>query len=763
MKPEEQQMTKRTNTAHAVKHAVKKNSQDSTEREKQERKQRVLTQGTPSVVGSIADAVVVKNENLFFLAKADGRVPSAGDHGFGLYYHDCRFLNGYELKVADAYPNSLVSTAAQGYMAAFQLTNPDIRMADGRLIHKEEIGIKWERILDAGRLALDERITVENFGPRPVEFGISLSFSAGFEDVFAIRGLLPEKPGQSHDPDWQDDVLSFRYDGADGIHRGLSVHFSPAPEATDGATAHFQIRLRPEERRQFSVSLVVAESSKAGGIQPKEHRPPKFEETKRALQHSCDQWMADRTETRSDSTLLNAVLDRSFRDLHALRSRLEDQEYFAAGLPWFGTLFGRDSLITALQTLAFDPEIAAHTLRLLADFQCRQVDDWRDGQPGKILHELRVGELARTGEIPHTPYYGTVDATPLFLILIGRHAAWTGDLTLFHELRSNIELALEWMAKYGDLNGDGYVAYASSSEKGLINQGWKDSGDAIVDADGNLAQPPIALAEVQGYVFLAKVALAELYQRAEEREKANQLRQEAERLRARFNRDFWLEEKGTYALALQADHRPAAVVSSNAGQVLWGGIADPDKAQRTMECLMGEEMFSGWGVRTLSEKERRYNPVGYHLGTVWPHDNSIIAAGFRKYGFDDAARRIFAGILEAAMHFEHYRLPEVFSGFRRGEFGVPVRYPVACHPQAWAAGAIPYLVETALGLVPEAFERRLRIVRPTLPEDIERIEVRRLKVGRAQTDLNFRRADDGTIVVEVLNVEGPLDVISPES
>jgi glycogen debranching enzyme len=478
---------------------------------------------------------------------------------------------------------------------------------------------------------------------------------------------------------------------------------------------------------------------------------------------SIAQWVGEHTRIHTDSLLLNRLLERSFDDLRVLHSTIRGEEFFAAGVPWFSTLFGRDSLITALQALAYNPHMAEQTLRLLASYQSQQVDEWRDAQPGKILHELRVGEMARLGEIPHTPYYGTIDATPLFLILLGRHAAWTGELTLFNELRSHIDAALAWITAYGDLNGDGYVEYASTSGKGLVNQGWKDSGDAIVNADGSLATPPIALVEVQGYVYGAKCALADLYERAGEPEQAGRLRQEAEDLRGRFNRDFWLEDQGFYALALQADRRPVAVLSSNPGHALWAGIADAEKAQRTVERLMRDDMFNGWGIRTLSEHERGYNPLGYHLGTVWPHDNAIIAAGFRRYGFDGAMRRVFTAVVEAAMSFTHYRLPELFAGFRREEYGVPVRYPVACHPQAWAAGTVPYLMEALLGLVPEAFDRRLRVIRPMLPDFIDRVEVYGLRVGSARTDLQFERAPGGT-AVNVLKVEGALDVIvEPEA
>ena len=751
-------MPRECDSAHATTHQRGRLSPQ----EKKERKQRVLTHGAPSVTSSIADAVVLKNENLFFLTDPDGIVPKAGDHGFGLYYHDCRYLSGYEMEIAGAKPLCLVSTAADGYLAAFQLTNPDIRMFDGALIRKEEIGVKWERLADAGEPALDEVITVENFEAWDAAFQLALTFEAGFEDVFAIRGLLPEKLGRSYEPEWKDGALRFVYEGADKIYRGLSVHFSPAPESTEGTTARFDIRLRPMERKRISVSLVIAESEDADRLFPDPRSLPDFSRIKSELRREYDEWVEGGARVHSDSLLLGAVIDRSLRDLHMLKSRLVGEEYFAAGVPWFVALFGRDSIITSLQTLAYDPEIAAQTLRLLAKYQSRRTDEWRDAQPGKIPHELRTGEMAKLDEIPQTPYYGTVDATPLFLILVGRHAAWTGKLALFDELRENIELALEWMDKYGDLDGDGYIEYASASKHGLVNQGWKDSGDAIVNADGSLARPPIALVEVQGYAYRAKREIASLFRRAGDDERAARLEREAEELRRRFNRDFWLEAKGVYALALQADKKPVAVVSSNPGQALWTGIAEQEKARRTMERLMTDDMFNGWGVRTLSENERRYNPVGYHLGTVWPHDNSIIAAGFRRHGFDGAAMRILAGVIRAAMHFEHYRLPELFAGFPEREFGVPARYPVACHPQAWAAGSVPYLLETSLGLIPEAFERRLRVARPQLPDFVHWIEAHDLKVGEASADLRFERTADGTIAFRVMRVDGKLDVIGPE-
>jgi glycogen debranching enzyme len=697
------------------------------------------------VAFSIARAVVIKHGNLFFLAPEDGEIPFSEGHGFGLYYHDCRYLNGYELSVADVHPEPLAARASESGRAMFRLTTPDFHMADGRPVPRETVGLKWERVIDAEQLLLHERMEIQNFGPDPVEFPLAMRFRAGFEDVFEIRGLLREVKGKLYRPRWRDKCLCFVYRGGDDLTRSLAVQF------------HFT--LQPNEMKTLRIVLAVSESD--GGpntacavVNVRRDLPT----VARVMKSECEEWMMRETEVRSDNLVLNRVMKRSLMDLVMLRTTIGGDEFFAAGVPWFATLFGRDSLITSLQTLAYGAETAADSLRLLARHQGSRVSEWRDEEPGKILHELRVGELARMNKIPHTPYYGTIDATPLFVILMSRYADWTGDLSLFIELRPHIERALEWIDRYGDAAGDGYVSYLSKTGKGLINQGWKDSGDAIVTADGRCGEPPIALVEVQGYVYLAKMSIAGLYERVGEPERAALLREEARELRRRFNRDFWMDDEGCYALALEAGGRPCHVLSSNAGQALWTGIVDEEKAGRCVNRLMKPDLFSGWGIRTLSNKARRYNPMGYHLGTVWPHDNSLIAAGFKRYGFDEAAGRIFVGLMDAAMEFEDYRLPELFTGFGREEYGVPVRYPVACHPQAWAAGSVPFMVETLLGLVPEGFDNRLRVVRPYLPDFMERLDIRHLQVGKGAADLRFSRNADGLLDVEVLNIAGTLTV-----
>jgi glycogen debranching enzyme len=517
------------------------------------------------------------------------------------------------------------------------------------------------------------------------------------------------------------------------------------------------LKLDAREKKQIALALCVIESQKKIDVRADLAVCPDPTGVYHALKSESESWLRRTTEVFSDSLALNRILLRSLQDVHVLRSKLANETYIAAGVPWFATLFGRDSLLTSLQMLPYDRSIAEQTLRLLAKYQGKELNSWRDEEPGKILHELRTGELANVNAIPHTPYYGTVDATLLFLILLGRHAQWAGDLELFFELRENVERALHWIERYGDANQDGYIEYQSKSVNGLSNQGWKDSGDAIVNADGSLARPPISLVEVQGYLYLARKLTAGLLRRAGESERGEGFELQAEDLRRRFNEDFWLPEKNIYALALQESGKPASVVSSNAGHALWSGIAEKEKARKTAERIMDEDMFSGWGVRTLATGELRYNPVGYHVGSVWPHDNSIISAGLRQYGFDEPALTIFNGMVETAMHLDH-TLPELFSGFSRADYGTPVRYRVACHPQAWAAVAIPYMLENLLGLVPEGFEKRLRIVRPILPGFINYVEIHRLGVGAGSADLRFERTSHG-IAAEVLKVRGELNVV----
>ncbi len=470
-------------------------------------------------------------------------------------------------------------------------------------------------------------------------------------------------------------------------------------------------------------------------------------------------WQRGTTAISSDHELFNLVVARSVADLRLLVNEGpgEDQRYVAAGVPWFTTLFGRDAIISALQSIAFRPQLAVETLGVLAAYQATEVDDWRDAEPGKILHELRTGEMARSGELPHTPYYGSVDSTPLWLILLGQTYDWTGDRALVDRFWPNALAALEWIDRYGDRDGDGFVEYERRSERGLLNQGWKDSSDAIRDRHGVIAEPPIALAEVQGYVFAAKRAMASLARLRGEDELAVRLDQEAGVLHERFEAAFWIEDERYYAMALDRDKRPADAIGSNAGHCLWSGIVSPERAGDVVDRILGPSMTSGWGIRTYAAGQPGYNPIGYHTGTVWPHDTSLIAAGMKAYGFDEAANTLIGAILEAAQRFPDYRLPELFCGFDRDESNLPVPYPVACSPQAWAAGSSFLFLSTMLGLRPHADRRELELLHPFLPDWLGKVTLTNLRIGEASVDLLFHRWR-GTTSAEVLRKVGDVGV-----
>lgn len=714
-----------------------------------------MSMNTRSAVAprNVARAIVIKQDDLFLLCESGGEIPLGNQDGFGLYFHDCRFLNGYELRIAGTCGNVLAYGAERGSSAKFETTNE--KLEHGSSAPAQTFGLTLERTIDAAAMRVHDVFTAENYDVKPHRLPLSFRFSSAFEDIFEIRGLHPQKIGREKKPRWKDGVLRFSYEGADGIQRRLEVHPDPKPHKTSRSGADFILDLGAGERKQIKLSLHIIQSQESSGRTAQFHSQP---HATHGQDEAAREWLARFAEVHSDSFTVNAVMKRSLLDLGMLKSSLDGCEYISAGLPWYGALFGRDSIIAALQTLAFAPRIAEQIIRLLAKYQGSKQDDYRDEEPGKILHELRRGELAHLNEIPQTPYYGSVDSTPLFLILVGEHANWTGDLTLFDELRGNIERALEWINRHGRQAETPYLWYSTRSRKGLGNQGWKDSGDSIMNADGTLATPPIALVEVQGYVYRAKLLIAGLYEKRGDKQTASRLHGEAAELKRHFNRDFWMDDKQFYALALQKGGQPAAVVSSNPGQALWTGIVDDSRAETVVHHLMAEDMFSGWGIRTLSSKERRYNPIGYHLGTVWPHDNSIIAAGFRRYGFDQQAIKIMDGVVSAAADFNHHRLPEVFAGFVRTDFESPVRYPVACHPQAWAAGSVPFMLTSLLGITADAFNNRLHVVRPVLPTGANELHLRKIKLGSSSFDLRFTRTREGEVSVDVTNRSGHAEV-----
>lgn len=724
------------------------------------RKLAALTHANPAHVSDIADALVIKNDGLYFLCNPDGAVPGGEGHGVGLYYYDTRFLSTYVLRLEGQQPESLFSSGAAGFMGHLELSNPMLNRDPGKTIDRNQMGISWQRTLNAQRMALEDVLTFKNYSMVPMEFTFSLEFYADFKDIFLIRGMAtPQGMGKADAPHWSDDILCFGYKGADKINRHLFVHFSESPEKKEQTCAHFNIQIPAQEQKEFLVFLHLAEIPAGQNAAQELKVSGSLRQAHEYQQTNQQQWDSG-FNIQCSSPLLEGIMNRAIGDLRMLRTELHDKTFFAAGVPWFVTLFGRDSLITAMQVLPYQPNIARDTLRLLASYQGKEVNSFKDEQPGKMLHELRNDELTHLGELPYSPFYGTIDTTILYLIVLGRYIHWTADMDLFDELRPHVEAALQWMDQYGDCDQDGYIKYSSPRHgDGLINQGWKDSGNAIVNADGCLAESPIALVEVQGYAYMARRVIADLFRRRNEATRAEQLDKQADDLRQRFNQDFWLNDQHFYALALQGrENRPAQVISSNPGQALWTGIIDSERAKPTVARLLAADMFSGWGIRTLSSNERRYNPESYHLGSVWPHDNGFIVAGMRRYGFDKEALQVTQALYDAASHFHDYRMPELFAGFPREGFHIPVRYPVADHPQAWAAGSILYLLESLLGLCPDALAGRLQICRPILPEFVDHLELRGLRVGTASADLRFERLADGQIKVSTLHLEGKLEI-----
>ncbi|MBV9324560.1 MAG: amylo-alpha-1,6-glucosidase [Chloroflexi bacterium] len=692
-----------------------------------------------SSVPRVAQPVVAKQGAVFLLSAENGDIEEDSDQG--LYFHDMRFLSACTLRLDGYVPVALLADASEGNRTLFELTNLDICDASGDVrLPKETLVIRRDRTLGDD---FTESITVLNYGRADADFALQLRYAADFADMFVVRGMHPGQRGTLHPPEWKDACLTFRYDGADGYARTAALLFSNAPDTQKDGQLTYRLRIHSQQQWELKVTGQLHHAGRKG-LESRPRQTGGGSAHRRQLAHAGS--LGGRTRVETDNQLFNAIMTRSFLDLHMLSMHEKEQTFFAAGVPWYVALFGRDSLVTSIETAAFEPSVSANTLRILARHQASQTDDWRDAQPGKILHELRVDELANLREIPQTPYYGSVDSTPLFLALLGMHFAWTGTLDLFHDLQPSVRAALDWIEQYGDSDGDGFVDYCSRSASGARNQGWKDSGNGIVMDDGRLAEPPIALPEVQGDVYLAWQSMADVFECDGDTRTAEHLRQKAQRLYAAFNDQFWLRDAGYFALCRQADGRFSRSIASNPAHALWTGIVDPKRARAVVQRVLRPDMFSGWGIRTLSADDRSYNPVDYQVGSVWPHDNAIIVAGMQRYGFDSAANRVFTAIMQAAAQFEHFRLPEVFAGHDRGLASKPVKYPVACNPQAWAAGAIPFMLTCMLGLHPDAFHRRLHIRHAALPEWLAWVNLHAVRVGQAEVDLRYERSDKTTVV-----------------
>jgi glycogen debranching enzyme len=689
----------------------------------------------------------LKHGNTFIVVDSHGDIGASAGGTDGLFFCDTRFLSHLELLLNGMQPLLLGSNVRDdNTQLTVDLTNPDIYFDQRLVLPKDTLHVV--RTIFLWRDTAYQRIAVRNYGDDAIDLRLSMLFDSDFADLFEVRGLHRTKHGHvRHGFKAERAVLT--YGGLDGKQRQTVLGFDPTPTELTATSAAYAIHLPPKAAKAMFLTVGC-------GI-PAPPRPVPFLRGLRKAHRERLSSAQNASTVVSSNDIFNEVVCRSMADLYMLMTETPQGRYPYAGIPWYSTTFGRDGLLTALQMLWLDPRVAQGVLRRLAAFQAKTEDEASDAQPGKILHEMRDGEMAALGEVPFGLYYGSVDATPLFVMLAGLYAERTGDDAIIVELWPAIEAALSWIDRSGDRDGDGFVEYYRATERGLANQGWKDSEDAIFHADGRLAEGPIALAEVQGYVYCAKQVLARCAERLGWAERARTLKAEADLLAERFDASFWCPELGTYALALDGKKEPCRVRSSNAGQVLFTGIAKVDRAIEVADGLLRPQFFSGWGIRTIANTEARYNPMSYHNGSIWPHDNALIALGLARYDLKRPLERVFKGLFEAASYLEMRRLPELFCGFQRSRGRGPTHYPVACSPQAWASATPFTLIEASLGLQFDPVADQIRLLNPRLPSFLDELVLRNLQLKQASVDLKVRRhAND--VSVEILERRGRVQV-----
>ncbi|WP_428395621.1 amylo-alpha-1,6-glucosidase [Lichenicoccus sp.] len=695
----------------------------------------------------------LKHGDMFGVFDPSGNILYGPGIADGIYYLDTRHLSSLSLSLNDAAP-ILLSSALRDNNATLScdLTNPDLALAGGGslshdLLHLRRTCFLWKN-------ACYGRVLLRNLDVEPRQASIEIGFGADFSDLFEARGTPRARRGTLSAPVVDGDCVLLAYTGLDDRVRSTRLRFEPRPDALTDNAARFSFTLKPGARVLIHIEIACDKAA----TEPPRQRPSEaflfsMVEARRALRVSS----ARAAAIASSNEIFNEAIRRCICDIYMLITDKPTGPYPYAGVPWYSTAFGRDALITAMQTLWLDPAIARGVLGYLAAHQADAMDPIADAEPGKILHEVRHGEMAELGEVPFRHYYGSIDSTPLFVMLAGQYLDRTADVATIAGLWSHIERALDWIDEYGDRDGDGFVEYGRRNENGLANQGWKDSFDSVFHADGTLAEGPIALCEVQAYVYAAKQAGAEIARRLGHGARAQKLDSEAEALRTTFNDRFWCEELGTYAIALDGKKRPCRVRSSNAGHTLMTGIVPPERAARIVTGLMSRSFFSGWGVRTIPVGEVRYNPMAYHNGSVWPHDNAIIGLGLARYGYKEEAVRLFGGLFDAALFSDLRRLPELFCGFARQRGEGPVRYPVACSPQAWAAATLPSLLQATLGLRFDPATTTVHFDTPRLPAFLQEMTLYNLSVGGARVSVHLQRVG-GEVAVNVLEREGPIRV-----
>ena len=693
---------------------------------------------------------VLKQGETFVVFDRYGDIKPVGLGEEGLYHEGTRFLSGMLLRLAQERPMLLSSTIRQdNALLAVDLTNPDISEHGELVVPRGTLHIARTAFLWDG--VCHQRMVFKNYGLTAISVPVELRFDADFADIFEVRGAQRERRGSQRDPQVHDDGVLLRYDGLDGRTRSTRLRFEPKPDAMTSASASYRIDLAPQAEMVLEVAIACEESDEP-------HRLP-VPSGPQATSEALDQLRRRGADLQTSNDQFNDWLRRSDADLAMMSTATPYGEYPYAGVPWYSTVFGRDGLITALECLWVDPEMARGVLTVLAATQAEHADPERDAEPGKIVHEMRRGEMAALGEVPFGRYYGSVDATPLFVMLAAAYHRRTGDLQLVRDIWPNVERALDWMDTYGDADADGFLEYRRTTSVGLANQGWKDSFDSVFHADGTLAEGPIALCEVQGYAYAARRGAADMSRALGDHARAEALEHQADQLRARFEESFWIDGLGTYAEALDGEKRPCRVRTSNAGQCLFTGIVSPERAARVARELLSHEGFSGWGVRTLATGEARYNPMSYHDGSVWPHDNALIAAGMARYNMTDAALRIMEGMYAASLFIDLRRLPELFCGFPRRHGEGPTAYPVACSPQAWASASVFLMLQACLGVEVDAVRRQVRFTHSRLPDFIEELWISDLQVGDASLDLVLQRRTND-VGISVLHKRGAVEVVA---
>jgi glycogen debranching enzyme len=692
----------------------------------------------------------LKAGDIFALFGNSGDATAGPGSAEGIYYRDTRYLSCLSLRIGGVAPMLLSSAVSnENAMLTCDLTNPNMLEVEPGL-EQGQIHIRRAKFLWRG--ACHERLTVRSFALGRRRISLQIDFAADFTDLFEVRGMKRARRGLLLPPRVEQASCVLAYDGLDGVRRATRVSFEPAPTHLGPRGAVYEFELDPDVPATLGVQISCLEGTAAENAPPLPNFVPAMHAFRKELRRAHRAWPG----IESDNEIFNESISRSLADLIMLVTNTEDGPYPYAGIPWFSTAFGRDAIITGLQTLWLAPALSRGVLLYLAANQAQEIDPAADAEPGKILHEVRHGEMALLGEVPFRRYYGSVDSTPLFVMLAGAYLDRTGDLATLRAIWPNIEAALGWIDQYGDADGDGFVEYGRRTEAGLANQGWKDSCDSIFHADGQLADGPIALCEVQAYVFAARVAASDIAEALGDATRAASLRAQSTTLRERFEHAFWDADLSLYALALDGQKAPCKVAASNAGHVLFTGLAGAERGALIADKLLKPPFFSGWGIRTLAVGQVRYNPMSYHNGSVWPHDNSLIAAGLARYGHRGPAARVLSSLFGAAQCADLRRLPELFCGFPRMRNQGPTAYPVACAPQAWAAGALPACLAACLGVGFDAARGTVTFTNPVLPDFIHWLKLRNLPLGNATIDIVLHRAEAGAIAMAVSGRRGDI-------